>query len=121
MSARETEAYYRRQNVRQRRQRIAIPLTHRPLFEDVDSYPFRVEEDLGAVTCHRENTQGTLTILINGAGTGPIQQKPARGSLGNITAGMVLQLRATGAVRHDIVRFYGPQGNEIGWTKIGLT
>ena len=120
----EADGYYRRQNIRQRRQRIRVKPRTIPANATIANMPSqRIEAPLNAVTCWRENNQAGSRIDIFVGGTtrtaSGIAAKPTRTSIGNLAAGDLLQVRVvTGFTGTEIIRFFGRDGNEIGWTRI---
>lgn len=118
----QTEAYYRRQNVRQRRSRI--PLTDRTVPANtggsLDLPPVRVNAALASVTVQRMNNQGgQIDLVVGGV---PTTIGATRTAVGNIPAGTLVNLRlVTGFTGVEEIRFYGVQGNEIARTKINAS
>jgi hypothetical protein len=119
VARRETEAYYRRQNVKQRRSRI--PLTDRTVPANtggsLDLPAVRVNAPLAGVTVQRMNNQGgQIDVVVGGVATAI---GATRTAIGIIAAGDLVNLRlVTGFSGTEEVRFYGIQGNEIARTKI---
>lgn len=118
----ETEAYYRRQNVKQRRSRI--PLTDRTVpstlgaAANVDLPAVRINATLATVTAQRMNNPGGQIDLMVG-GVLRVTIGATRTAAGNLVAGDLVNLRiVNGFAGHDEIRFFGIQGNEIARTKI---
>lgn len=121
MSA-QTEAYYRRQNVKQRRSRI--PLTDRTVPANtggnLDLPAVRVNATLASVTVQRMNNQGGQIDLIVGGAVTTIGA--TRTAVGTISAGDLVNLRlVTGFTGVEEVRFFGAQGNEIARVKVNAS
>lgn len=116
----ETEAYYRRQNVKQRRSRIPLTPQTIPPNATLDLPAVRINAPLAAVTAYRENNQGgQIDVLVNGVAALTLPAKPTRGALGDLAAGDLVQLRiVTGFAGVELVRFFGRDGNEIAWTRV---
>ena len=117
----ETEAYYRRQNVKQRRSRI--PLTDRTVpatlgvAANVDLPAARINATLATVTAQRKVAAGTVSLYVNGVLRAAILG--SRTAVGNLVAGDLVHLRIVdGFVGVDEIRFFGAHDNEISRTKI---
>lgn len=123
----ETEAYYRRQNVKQRRSRI--PLTPRTVpsnlgvAANLDLPAVRINAPLANVTAYRENNQGgRIDVFVGGALRVTLTAKPTRAAVGLLNAGDLVNLRIVdGFAGSEIVRFFGNDGNEIAWTRINAS
>ncbi len=121
----ETEAYYRRQNVRQRRSRI--PLTPQTVPANtggnLDLPAVRISAPIAGVTAYRENNQGgQIDVIVGGSSVLTLPAKPTRGSVGLLNAGDLVNLRlVTGFSGSEIIRFFGADGQEIGWTRINAS
>lgn len=121
MSARDTEAYYRRQNVRQRRSRI--PLTDRTVpgnlgvAANLDLPTVRINATMASVTVQRMNDNGgRIDFMVNAIAT---TLTGARSAPGTLTVGDRVGLRIVdGFTGWEEVRFYGADDNEIARTKI---
>lgn len=123
MARLETEAYYRRQNVKQRRSRI--PLTDRTVPAgtggNLNLPAVRINAPIANVTVRRMKNQGGQIDLIVG-GVLRTTIGATRTAAGNLAAGDLVNLRlVTGFSGVEEIRFYGTQGNEIARTKINAS
>lgn len=120
----ETEAYYRRQNVKQRRSRIpmqdrTVPATLGAA-ANVDLPAIRIGATLASVTARRTVAAGQVSLYVNGALRAVITT--ARTAMGNLVAGDLVNLRiVNGFAGVDEIRFFGIQANEIARTKINAS
>lgn len=121
----ETEAYYRRQNVKQRRSRI--PLTDRTVpstlgvAANLDLPAARINATLAAVTAQRKVAGGQVTLYVNGAPRATIGVG-SRTAVGNLLAGDLVHLRiVNGFAGVDEIRFFGNHDQEITRTKINAS
>ena len=118
----ETEAYYRRHNVKQRRARL--PFTDRTVpnnlgvAANLDLPAIRINATLAAVTAQRKVAAGQVTLYVNGAPRATIGVG-SRTAVGNLVAGDLVHLRiVNGFVGVDEIRFFGNHDQEINRTKI---
>ncbi len=116
----ETEAYYRRQNVKQRRSRIPItdqtvPAATGP---NHDFPAVRIGAGLAAVTAQRiNNPGGQVDLFVNGASRATIGT--SRTAMGSLAAGDLVHLRiVVGFTGVEEIRFFGNHDQEISRTKI---
>ena len=120
----EREAYYRRQNVKQRRSRI--PMTDRTVpsnlgvAANLDLPAVRIGATLANVTASRVVAAGNVSLFVNGVLRAAILG--SRTSVGNLVTGDLVNLRIVdGFAGVDEVRFFGNHDNEIARTKINAS
>lgn len=121
--SREQLAYFRRQNVKQRRSRI--PLTDRTVPTNtgggLDLPSVRIDAALNSVTVQRMNNQGGQIDFMVG-GVLRVTVGATRTAAGNLAAGDLVNLRlVTGFAGVEEIRFFGIDDNEIARTKINAS
>lgn len=116
MAAHDSAAYYRRQNVKQRRAVVAwLGDTKPATFTGIVFAGVRAKTAITGIQARVSNGQGVIQLRVAGSDVGVIAQGPGFTALGNVAANALVEASiTTGFTGTEYIELIDSRGNPMG-------